>query len=45
MMIEQGKIYVVPPNRHLLIENGWMHLGAGPKERRVRLTGLVGVAS
>jgi two-component system chemotaxis response regulator CheB len=36
MRIEQGKIYVAPPDYHLLVEPGSVHLGTGPKERRVR---------
>ncbi len=36
MPIEQGKIYVAPPDYHLLLENGCIHLGTGPKERHVR---------
>ncbi len=36
MRIEQGKIYVAPPGHHLLLEQGSVHLGTGPKERYVR---------
>ena len=36
MLIEQGKIYVAPPDHHLLLANGCIHLGTGPKERHVR---------
>lgn len=36
MRIEQGKIYVAPPDHHLLLEQGYVHLGSGPKERYVR---------
>ncbi|MBA2286637.1 MAG: chemotaxis protein CheB [Ktedonobacteraceae bacterium] len=36
MLIEQGKIYVAPPDQHLLVEQGAVHLGSGPKERYVR---------
>jgi len=36
MMIEQGTIYVAPPDHHLLLEQGYVHLGTGPKERHVR---------
>ena len=32
MVIEQRKIYVAPPDHHLLLEEGSMHLGTGPKE-------------
>ena len=28
--------YIAPPDRHLLIERGHMHLSAGPKENRAR---------
>jgi two-component system chemotaxis response regulator CheB len=35
-MIEQGNIYVAPPDHHLLLEQGSVHLGTGPKERHVR---------
>ena len=34
--IEYGRIYVAPPNRHLLIERGHVHLSGGPKENRHR---------
>ena len=34
--IEHGHIYVAPPNYHLLIENGRMLLGRGPKENMSR---------
>jgi two-component system, chemotaxis family, protein-glutamate methylesterase/glutaminase len=36
MRIKQGKIYVAPPDHHLLLEPGSVHLGSGPKERHVR---------
>ncbi len=36
MLIEQGKIYVAPPDAHLLLEQGSVHLGSGPKEQYVR---------
>jgi two-component system chemotaxis response regulator CheB len=36
MRIEQGKIYVAPPSYHLLLEQGSVHLGTGPKEWYVR---------
>jgi len=35
-VIEQGKIYVAPPDYHLIIEEGYLHLGTGPKEHYVR---------
>jgi two-component system chemotaxis response regulator CheB len=34
--IERGWIYIAPPNCHLLIEEGHMHLSGGPKENRHR---------
>jgi two-component system chemotaxis response regulator CheB len=34
--IERGRIYIAPPNRHLLIEPGHLHLSSGPKENRHR---------
>jgi two-component system, chemotaxis family, protein-glutamate methylesterase/glutaminase len=34
--IETGCVYVAPPDRHLLIEQGHIHLSAGPKENRTR---------
>jgi two-component system, chemotaxis family, protein-glutamate methylesterase/glutaminase len=40
-MIEQGKIYVAPPDRHLIIEEGHLHLGTGPKEHYVRPSATV----
>ncbi len=34
--IEHGKIYVAPPDRHLLIKDGYVHLAMGPKENSHR---------
>ncbi len=34
--IEPGRIYVAPPDRHLLIEPGHIHLGFGPREQMQR---------
>jgi two-component system, chemotaxis family, protein-glutamate methylesterase/glutaminase len=34
--IEAGKIYVAPPDHHILIEQGRMRLSHGPKENRHR---------
>lgn len=36
MLIEPGNIYVAPPDRHLIIEDGHLHLGTGAKEHLVR---------
>ena len=34
--IQPGRIYVAPPDRHLLIEREHVHLGMGPKEQHQR---------
>ncbi len=34
--IERGRIYVAPPDRHLLIDDGHIELWRGPKENRFR---------
>jgi two-component system CheB/CheR fusion protein len=34
--IEHGKIYVAPPDHHLIIERGHVHLSLGPKEQHHR---------
>lgn len=34
--IEPGRIYVAPPDRHLVIEPGHVHLGFGPREQHQR---------
>jgi two-component system chemotaxis response regulator CheB len=34
--IEHGKIYVAPPDRHLLLEHGRVRITKGPKENRFR---------
>ena len=34
--IETGKIYVAPPDYHLLVKNGSIHLSHGPKENWTR---------
>ena len=35
-MIQHSTIYVAPPDRHLLVSAGHMHLSHGPKENRTR---------
>jgi two-component system chemotaxis response regulator CheB len=34
--IQKGKIYVAPPDCHLLLKPGYVHLSRGPKENRTR---------
>jgi two-component system, chemotaxis family, protein-glutamate methylesterase/glutaminase len=34
--IEQGRIYVAPPDHHLLVKNGYIRLARGPKENSHR---------
>jgi two-component system, chemotaxis family, protein-glutamate methylesterase/glutaminase len=34
--VERGRVYVAPPNLHLLLENGTIRLRRGPKENRQR---------
>ena len=34
--IELGKIYIAPPDHHLLLESGRIRLTRGPKENRFR---------
>lgn len=34
--IERGRIYVAPPDRHLLVQNGYIQLARGPKENSTR---------
>lgn len=34
--MELGRIYVAPPDRHLVVRNGVMHVLRGPKENRSR---------
>src|SRR5215217_4453891 len=34
--IEPGKIYVAPPDHHLILERDHIHLGMGPQENRHR---------
>ncbi|HYE58760.1 MAG TPA: chemotaxis protein CheB [Rhodothermales bacterium] len=34
--ITPGRLYVAPPDRHLLVRDGRLHLGRGPRENRTR---------
>ena len=34
--IQTGRAYVAPPDRHLIVESGHVHLTVGPKENRTR---------
>ena len=34
--IEPGRIYVAPPDRHLLVRRGWVELTRGPRENHSR---------
>lgn len=36
MEIQNGRIYVAPPDHHMLIERGHIHLNLGPKENHQR---------
>jgi two-component system chemotaxis response regulator CheB len=36
MTIEQGCIYIAPPDRHMVLERGHIHLSRGPKENFTR---------
>jgi two-component system chemotaxis response regulator CheB len=36
MVIKQGQIYVAPPDHHLILEQGHVCLGTGPKEHHLR---------
>jgi two-component system chemotaxis response regulator CheB len=35
-LIEGGKIYVAPPDRHMLVQKGYIRLSHGPRENRAR---------
>jgi two-component system chemotaxis response regulator CheB len=34
--IAAGKVSLAPPDRHLIVEQGYLHLGRGPKENHTR---------
>src|SRR5688572_5882116 len=34
--IEEGRIYIAPPDKHLLVENSHVRVSRGPKENRFR---------
>jgi two-component system, chemotaxis family, protein-glutamate methylesterase/glutaminase len=34
--IEPGRIYIAPPDRHLLVRPGWIELSRGPRENHCR---------
>jgi two-component system chemotaxis response regulator CheB len=34
--IEPGRVYIAPPNRHLLVRNDWVELSHGPRENHAR---------
>jgi two-component system chemotaxis response regulator CheB len=34
--LEPGRIYVAPPDRHMLVEKGWIRLSHGPRENFAR---------
>jgi two-component system chemotaxis response regulator CheB len=34
--IQHGRVYVAPPDRHVVIESGHMHLNVAPRENRAR---------
>jgi two-component system chemotaxis response regulator CheB len=36
MKIEGNAIYIAPPDRHLLVEDGTIHINSGPKQNRSR---------
>jgi two-component system chemotaxis response regulator CheB len=35
-VIEPGRIYIAPPDRHLLVRAGWIELSRGPRENHAR---------
>jgi two-component system chemotaxis response regulator CheB len=35
-VIEPGRIYIAPPDRHLLVRTGWLELSRGPRENHAR---------
>jgi two-component system, chemotaxis family, protein-glutamate methylesterase/glutaminase len=34
--VRTGRVYIAPPDRHLVIESGHLHLNTGPRENRTR---------
>ena len=34
--LEKGRIYIAPPERHLIVESEWVRLGSGPRENNAR---------
>ena len=34
--IEPGRIYIAPPDRHMLVRTGWIELSRGPRENHAR---------
>lgn len=35
-LLEPGRLYVAPPDHHLLVQGGTLHLSRGPRENRAR---------
>jgi two-component system chemotaxis response regulator CheB len=35
-VIEPGRIYIAPPDRHLIVRTGWIELSRGPRENHCR---------
>lgn len=36
MLFETGRMYIAPPDRHLLVRQGWIELSHGPRENHSR---------
>jgi len=34
--LEKSRIYIAPPERHLIVESEWVRLGSGPRENNAR---------